>query len=246
MDKIKRIASLLEKLEISPQKVVLKWAQQGTIDLKQIASELETWRRENAFVRNWYDIRPGMYLYKNGKISHVYAENECQAVVLDVDTQNSKLLMMSLCGKVLPFSSQGYSFDTSGLLNGLNATYLLSQMAQDANCPVEAAQYCLNYSDAFVDAGMAFLLTEDEAKSLSPCAEQILLALNIAHVQTNGFWLSSSSGDCSNPEKSDKKEAKVFILHRDKVAINREYTTVPAAVYPVFRLSSGKLSALAE
>ena len=116
MNKNKQVDSLLEKLGISPREVVLEWAQKGRIDLKRIALQLETLRQESSFVHSWHDVSPGMYLYQNGQISHIYSKDECLAVILAVDTEARELLVKAYAKHpVAKDIAEAFSISVSGV-----------------------------------------------------------------------------------------------------------------------------------
>ena len=243
MDKTE-ITALIAKAGLSYQEIVTEWADQGLIDLKELENSLLELRRQREYVTGKGDVAAGMYLHKNGRIGRMFNSKECMAVILNVDRQKDELLMMSLNGKTLPFSSQGYCFDTQWLSSGLNATHMMSQMAEDAGAEVEAVRFCLGYSDAFVRDGAAFLMTEEEVLKLRPNSMQIMTALNAAHVPTNGFWLSTAIEKSPKSNEAEDNCALYFALQQDGITIGKECTTTPKEVYPVFNLHFSSLSGI--
>ena len=209
--------------------MILQWALNGQIDLQQIANEFEHLRLNNEFVNNWEKIVPGMYLHNNGKIGASYIKDVTLAVVLQVDYDKHEVLLMSLTGKVLPFSAQGFSFDTLGLFSGLNATHLLAQIAEDCAMTVEAATYCLQYANVYISQGVAFLPTEDEVKELFPYATQISEALRNAHVSARRFWTSTTSIN-NSPSEAPADRVQVFSLEQNTITFASEQCVSPSAV----------------
>ena len=238
------ITALIAKEGLSYQEIVTEWADHGLIDLKELENSLRELRQQREYVAAKGDVAAGMYLHKNGKIGRMFNYKECTAVILNVDRQKDELLMMSLNGKTLPFSSQGYCFDTQWLSCGLNATHMMSQMADDAGAEVEAVRFCLGYSDAFVREGAAFLMTEEEVLKLRPNSMQIMTALNAAQVPTSGFWLSTAIEKSLKADEAENNVALYFTLQQDGITIGKECTTTPKAVYPVFSLHFSSLNGI--
>lgn len=239
MDKMKKIASLLEKLELTPQEVVTDWICRGEIDLKQIQIALSQKQKETVFVTSKKEIDVGMFLYSDGKISTTYTEGKSIALVLDINQDKGTMLMMCLHKEILPFSTHNFNIDTVGLKSGMNATHFISQMVEDAdNASVEAVQYCLDYSDAFVEQGQAFLMTVDEVKALEPNLVKICSALHAAGISNGGFWLSTVA-----PSEKDAEavNAQVAMFMPDRVSIQKEYASIPQDVYPVYDLRFSQL-----
>lgn len=238
MDKMKKIASLLEKLEVTPEEAVIDWVRNGLIDLKSIQTALEQKRKETVFIASRQEVEPGMFLYANGKISATYTEGQCKALVLDVYSNRGTMLMMCLQKSVLPFCAQNSQIDTNGLNSGLNVTHFIKQMAEDVgDKSIEAALYCLNYEDAFVVASQAFMMTVNEAKSLEPNAGKISSALHTAGI-SDGFWLSTT---VVADKEGGPLSAQIAVFMPDRVALQKEYVTIPQAVYPVYELKFSRL-----
>lgn len=236
MDKEKKLSSLLEKLGLTPKEAVINWVRNGVIDLQDIQRTIEKMRKEIVFITSEADIVSGMFLYKNGKISATYTDGQCSAVILKVNRDS--LVMMCLEKANLPFCSQGFSVDTIGFKSGLNTTHFIRQMADAAQAESEAATYCLEYEDVFVGKKQAFMLTIDEVNDLEPEMERIVPALHTAGV-TGGFWLSTTADadkDC------DTTYAQVGMVMSDRIAVQKEYGTVPQAVYPVYELKISRLN----
>ncbi len=236
---MEKIASLLEKLEMTPQEVVIDWVANGLVDLKEIQTALAQRQKETVFVTSFKEIEPGMFLYNDGKVSSTYTEGQCSALVLATYPDRETMLMMCLHKALLPFCSQGFDIDTVGLLSGLNATHFIRQMADDVpGASVDAAQYCLDYNDAFVDKLQAFMLTVNELKALEPNLPQIVPALREAGA-VGGFWLSTTA---QIGQDADTVSANIAVFMPDRIAVQKEYATVPQAVYPVYELKFSKLN----
>ena len=237
--KIEKVSSLLNKLGLTPRELIVEWVRDGIVNMKEIQADLERMKNETVFVSSFGEITAGMFLYANGKISNTYSEKECCALVLDVIPENSELLMLSLQKVSVPFCSQGFVIDTDGILRGINATHFLSQMADGDGATVGAAQYCLEFSNAFVSAGMAYLMTEREVRNLEKNLQQIVPALKAANVFEGGFGLSTTA---EVDENTKTTYAKVGVFMPDRIAVQKEVGTIPLAVYPVFSLSSSHLA----
>ncbi len=231
---MEKIASLLEKLGMTPQEVVIDWVVNGKIDLRKIQTALTQKQKETVFVTSFEEIEPGMFLYNDGKVSQTYTEGKCSALVLATYPRREAMLMMCLHKAILPFCSQGFDIDTIGLLSGLNATHFIKQMADGLmNVSVDAAQYCLEYSDVFVSQSQAFMLTVDEIKKLEPDTAKISSALRTAGFTDGGFWLSTTALSDKN---TDTVSANVAVFMPDRISVQKEYATIPQAVYPVYEL----------
>lgn len=238
MKKMEKITSLLEKLELTPQEVVVNWLSDGIIDMKDIQTALTQKQKETVFVTSPKEVEPGMFLYNDGKVSTTYTTGKCSALVLDVYRDRNTLLMMCLQKALLPFCSPGFEIDTAGLKSGLNATHFIKQMADDApGASAEAAKYCLTYSDAFVEQ-QAYMLTVDELKTLEPNLSQIGSALRSAGID-GGFWLSTTA---QLDKENNAVSANIAVFMPDRIAIQKEYASVPQAVYPVYELKFSQLN----
>jgi len=238
-NKTEKIASLLEKLGLTPQDVVIDWVVSGTIDLKIVQDALLQKQKETVFVTSFSEIQPGMFLYDDGKISQTYTEGQCCALVLDVHKDRNTLLMMCLRKALLPFCSPECDIDTAYLKSGLNATHFIRQMAVDVlGVSADAAQYCLEYCDKFVEPSQAFMLTVDELKELEPNLSQIGSALREAGISEGGFWLSTTTKIGKDIESAG---AYIAMFMPDRIAVQKEYASIPQAVYPVYEMKFSKL-----
>ena len=236
MDKKKKLSSLLEKLGLTPKEVVIEWVRDGIVDLQDVKNTLEQMRKETQFVSSEQELTAGMFLYSDGKVSETYTEGQCCAMILKVGIDS--LLMLSLDKALLPFCSQGSVIDTIWLKSGLNATHFIKQMADDSGAVTDAANYCLEYENAFVQKKQAFMLTAEEVKELECDLELIIPALRKAGV-TDGFWLSTVA-DTDND--NGKASAQIGVFMPDRVAVQKEYIKIPQSVYPAFELKISRLN----
>ena len=153
---IEKVYALLKSLGTTPEEVVLKWVEEGKIDLDRIAELVkQNAQNKSSEIKKAKQVRAGMFLTNNRTICTEFNPDDCEAVVLKVFSNSREAWLMSVKGAKLAFSREGVDADTSGF-SGLNATHFVSQMAKDMKTDTEAADYCLEFANGFVEKGRPF------------------------------------------------------------------------------------------
>ena len=230
---VEKVYALLKSLGTTPEEVVLKWVEEGKIDLDRIAELVkQNAQNKSSEVKKAKEVKAGMFLTKNKKICSEYNPDECVAVVLKVFADSREALMLNIVGKKLAFSSGGIDTDTSGF-SSLNATHFVKQMAEDAKVAAEAANYCLEFENDFVEKGSAFLLSKEEVESLE-YNEDLRKAFDAAKLSDKTFWTVTTPADNLKPDDETYKTAYMFDLRGSKISLHSEYVRLPLDVHPAY------------
>ena len=235
-----KVYALLKSLGTTPEEVVLKWVDEGKIDLDRIAELVkQNAQNKSSEVKKAKEVKAGMFLTKNKTICSEYNPDECVAVVLKVFADSREALMLNIKGAHLAFSRDGASVDTTGF-GGLNATHFISQLAQEAQVSAEAADYCLEFENDFVKKGNAFLLAKEEVEGLED-VESLSRAFNAAKLSDKTFWTSTTpAGNMKNGEEISQT-AYIFDLRGSKVSLHSEYVKLPLDVHPAYMVKLNQI-----
>lgn len=237
---IEKVYALLKSLGTTPEEVVLKWVEEGRIDLDRIAELVkQNAQNKSSEVKKAKEVKAGMFLTKSKTICSEFNPDDCEAVVLRVSSNSREALMLSIEGKNLSFSREGVDADTSGF-SGLNATHFVSQMAKDMKTATEAADYCLEFANDFVEKGNAFLLSKEEVEEIE-CDEDLCKAFTAAKLADKTFWTSTTPADNLKPDDETYKTAYIFDLRGSKFSIHSEYVSLPLAVHPAYKVKLNQI-----
>lgn len=230
-----KVYALIKSLGTTPEDVVLKWVEEGKIDLDRIAELVKQNAQNNGSeIKKVKQVKAGMFLNNNKTISNEFAPDTCVAVVLKIFPNSREALVLNVAGISLPFSSDGIDVDTTGF-SGLNATHFISQMAKDANVTTEAANYCLEFENDFVAKGSAFLLSKDDLDNLE-VDEALSKAFAETKLADKTFWTSTTPGGNLKSENETYKTAYIFDLRSSKISLHSEYVSLPLDVHPAYKV----------
>lgn len=177
------------------------------------------------FVTDLSDVRPGMFLTKEGYVSRNYIADEIIAMVLGVS--DNKVEVLSVTGKEMPFGSPELFVDTKGL-NGLEATRLIISEAERLGLKADAAVYCQNFTvPGLVKQGDAFLLSQEEIIDIHSYFYNIQEALHSIDFTTSYLWSSSML-----MKRSGEPLVRMYALRSPVTA--EEMPDFPEYVYPAF------------
>lgn len=237
---VEEVYALLKSLGTTPEEVVLKWVEEGKVDLDRIVElAKQNVQNKSSEIKKNKQVRSGMFLTKKRTICTEFNPDDCEAVVLKVFSNSHEALMMSVKGVKLAFSREGVDTDTRGF-SGLNATYFVSQMAKEMKTDTEAADYCLEFANGFVEKGAAFLLSKDEAEDIE-CDEDLCKAFTVAKLADKTFWTSTTPAENMKPGDETYKTAYIFDIRGSKISIHSEYVSLPLDVHPVYKVNLNQI-----
>lgn len=177
------------------------------------------------FVPVLSDVRPGMFLTKEGYISRNYIADEIIAMVCGVI--DNKIEVLSVNGKEMLFGSPNLFVNTDGL-SGLEATRLIVAEAERLGLNADAAVYCQNFTvPGLVKQGDAFLLSKDEIIDIHSYFYNIQEALHNIKFTSGCLWSSSML-----KKSSSVPLIKVYALRSPM--ISEEIPDFPEYVYPAY------------
>ena len=177
------------------------------------------------FVATLSDVRPGMFLTKEGYVSRNYIADEIIAMVIGVF--GNKIEALSVIGKEMPFGSSELFVNTDGL-SGLEATRLIVAEAERLGLNADAAVYCQNFTvPGLVKQGDAFLLTKEEIIDVHSYFYNIQEALHSIDFTASYLWSSSMLMKC--PE-----EPMVRMYALRSPIISEEIPDFQEYVYPAY------------
>ena len=232
---LEKIYALLESIGMTPEELVLKWIENGKIDLDRIAELVRKNAQEKSFeLKKVKEVEPGMFLTADKKVCRQFDAERSAAIVLKVYDDNRTALAVDINGVSLAFSRDGLETDTLGF-SGLNATHYISQMALDQNVTAEAADYCIEFENSFIRKSTAFLPSKEELESLDAVAEKIYPAFVAAKMADKTLWTSTTPARSLKEEETCKTEY-IFSLRSSKVSIHSEYVSLPLSVHPFYKV----------
>lgn len=232
---LEKIYALLESVGMTPEELVLKWIDNGKIDLDRIAELVrKNVQEKSSEVKKVKEIEPGMFLTADKKVCRQFDAEKCAAIVLKVYDDNRTALAVDINGVSLAFSRDGLETDTLGF-SGLNATHYVSQMALDQKVRAEAADYCLEFENSFVRKNTAFLPSKEEIESLEADAEKIYPAFSAARMTDKTFWTSTTPAR-NLKDAETCKTAYIFSLRGPKISFHSEYVSLPLDVHPFYKV----------
>ena len=231
---LEKIYALLEGVGMTPEELVLKWIENGRIDLDRIA-ELAKQNAQNksSEIKTIKEVEAGMFLTSDMSVCREFDAENSLAIVLKVNRDKKTALVFNLTGANLSFSRGNIDIDTSGF-GGLNATHFVSQMAQDFGITAEAADYCLEFENALVAKGKAFLPSVDEVKEWEADHEKIYQAFLAAKIADKTFWTSSTSEGIKQQTETANKTAYIFGIGNSQISVHLENVCLPLDVHPVY------------
>lgn len=228
-----KIYALLKSLGTTPEEVVLKWIEEGKVDLDRIAELVkQNAQNKSSEITKAKQVRAGMFLTKNKTICSEFNSDDCVAIILKVDIDKREILVFNIAGVSLAFSREGIDTDTTGF-RGLNATHFVSQMAKDANVTAEAADYCLEFENDFVQKGNAFLLSKEDVTDIED-SESLSKAFAATKLSDKTFWTSTTPAVNLKPEELNCQTAYIFDLRGSKISLHSEYVKLPLDVHPAY------------
>lgn len=237
---LEKIYSLLEGVGMTPEELVLKWAESGRIDLDRIAELVkQNAKDKSSEVKKIKEVEAGMFLTSDMSVCKEFDAEKSLAIVLAVNRSERTALAFNIAGVNLAFSREGLDADTSGF-SGLNATHFISQMALDAGVTAEAADYCLNFENALVDKGRAFLPSKDEIKECEGECDKIYQAFAAAKIANKTFWSSTTNEGTKQTSESVGKTAYIFSFGNSQISVHSENICLPLEVHPVYTVDLKK------
>lgn len=238
---LEKVYALLEGIGMTPEELVLKWIENGRVDLDRIA-ELAKQNSQNkdSEIKKIKEVEPGMFLTSDGTVCCEYDGENSLAIILAVNRDKKTALVFNIAGSCLPFSRDGLDTDTSGF-SGLNATHFISQMAFDAGITAEAADYCLLFENDFVQKGNAFLLSKEEVQALENDADKIYRAFSAAKIADKIFWTSTTFDGSSKQAETANKMAYIFGIGSPNIPVRSENARLPLDVHPAYTVNLKKL-----
>lgn len=218
-----RLQKLLTDLGVDSETLLLKLINEKGLTEDKIRSIMHA--QTPKFVMSISDVRPGMFLTKEGYVSRNYIADEVIAMVIGVFS--NKIEALSVSGTAMPFGSSELFVDTDGL-SGLEATRLIVAEAERLNLQADAAMYCQNFSvPGLVKPGDAFLLSKEEIIDIHSYFYNIQEALHNIKFTSGCLWSSSMM------EKSPSGPlVKVYALRSPMVS--EEMPDFSMYVYPAF------------
>lgn len=228
MEKIEKLEKLIEKCGLSRENIVLQWARQGLIDLSEIQKDIKP-EVKIVYITDINDLQPGMFFYGNYQVSPEYADNAL-GVIFGLDDAN--IFVLSLEGENLPFSRDGFNIE-SGDFGSLSATHFLVQMADSYNKNVEAAKYCLEYSNSIVSCGSAFLLSDKDISRLQKNSAAVHTAFKTAGISDTCLWT------CGTAPMEEPTKACFYSFNGGYTM--SEVTTIPLPVHPAFVVKKSQI-----
>lgn len=217
-----QLNDLLAKFNISADTLLLKMINATGLTQASIQKLIEM--QTPQLVHDEKDVRPGMFLTREGHVSKNYVADETIAMVLGGG--KGKVKAMSLNGKELPFSTSNLFVDTVGH-DGLDATRLIVAAARKHKLHAEAAEYCQSFAlSGLVKKGDAYLLSEDEVKEVQSYFFNIQEALHSVNFTSGCLW-SSTMG-----QNGAMATAAVYSFR--SLSICPETVDFPQFVYPAF------------
>lgn len=228
-----KIYALIKSLGATQEEIVLKWVEEGKIDLDRIAELVkQNAQNKSSEVKKAKQVKAGMFLTKNKTICSEYTPDDCVAIVLKVFPNSREALMFNIEGASLSFSREGITADTTGF-RGLNATHFVSQMAKDISATTEAADYCLEFENEFVEKGKAFLLSKEDVADLED-VEDIYKAFVLTKLSDKTFWTSTTPAGNLKSGEETRQTAYIFDLRSSKISLYSEYVRLPLDVHPAY------------
>ena len=159
-----QLRNLLVDLKTDSETLLLKLINEKRLTEDGIRHSLHA--QSPKFVSVLSDVRPGMFLTKEGYISRNYIADEIIAMVCGVI--DNKIEVLSVSGQEMLFGSPNLFVNTDGL-SGLEATRLIVAEAERLGLNADAAVYCQNFTvPGLVKQGDAFLLSKDEIIDMIP------------------------------------------------------------------------------
>ncbi|MBQ8482337.1 MAG: hypothetical protein IJ532_07380 [Alphaproteobacteria bacterium] len=230
-----KVYTLLKSIGMTPEEVVLKWIEEGKIDLNRIeelAKQIE--QNKSSEIKKLKQVKAGMFLTRNKTICNEFIPDECEAIILKVIADTGEALVFNITGQTLAFAREGIAVDTTDF-SGLNATHFVSQMAKDMNVTPEAADYCLEFENAFVTKGNAFLLSKEEVADLVD-VEAICKSFEAAKLADKTFWTSTTPADSLKSDDEIFQTAYIFSLRGSRITLHSEYVSLPLCVHPAYKV----------
>lgn len=229
-----KVYALIKSLGTTPEEVVLKWAQEGKIDLDRIAEFVkQNAQNKSSEVKKIKEIEPGMFLTSDMSVCKEFDAEKSMAIVLSVNYDKKTALVFNITGANLSFSREGLKVDTSGF-SGFNATHFIWQMALDAGVTAEAADYCLKFENALVPEGKAFLPSMDEVKEWETNCEKIYPAFVAAKIADKTFWTSTTFDSAKQQTEQANGTAYIFSIGNSQIPVHSENVCLPLDVHPVY------------
>ena len=221
----KRIEKMLDSAGISKEELVLSWVREKKIDLQKLQEQIS--HQPKIDVK---EVSAGMFVYPDKKISSNYDETAI-ALILSVNDDGTALLL-SLNGKLLPFTdNDALLIETYGL-SGFNAMQFIVQMSEDKLSELKAIKYCQQYFHSHNDLILqeqAFLLAEKEVGRLN--YETLYPAFEKAGLLNRNIWTSTIKS-CDNRLKN-----VVFQINNECIAFQKVNGNSKAYVHPVWKKS---------
>lgn len=222
MDK-EGLKKLLTDLDVDSETLLLKLINEKGLTEDGIKRIMHA--QSPKFVATLSDVRPGMFLTKEGYVSRNYIADEIIAMVIGVF--GNKIEALSVIGKEMPFGSSELFVDTEGL-SGLEATRLIVAEAERLNLQADAAGYCQNFTvPGLVKPGDAFLLAKEEIIDVHSYFYNIQEALHNIKFTSGCLWSSSML-----KKSSSVPLIKVYALRSPM--ISDEMPDFSMYVYPAF------------
>ncbi len=191
MNIFEQINELMKIEGVSAQEIATKWAEMGLLDVSKLRGvNVAT----TEIISSISDVKPGMFLSRNGKICKNFIADDIEAIILSIF--NNEALALCLHKEILPFSSDGFCVDTSKM-DALSATKYICEKAKESGKKVEAAQYCVEYESFIVKKGTAFLLSEKEKNDMRSYYFNLKEAFGLANLKEDLFWTAITNG-CTN------------------------------------------------
>lgn len=213
--------SLLADLDIPADTLLLKIINATGLTQSSIQKVIEM--QTPQLLHDEKDVRPGMFLTREGYVSRNYVADETVALVLGEG--KGKVKAMYLEGKEMPFSTSNLSVDTVGH-DGLDATRLIVATARTQKMHAEAAEFCQAFAlPGLVKKGDAYLLSEEEVKEVQSYFFNIQEALRSVNFTNGCLWTSTM-------ERKETATALVYSMR--SLTICPEILDFPQFVYPAF------------
>ncbi len=222
MDK-EGLKKLLTDLEVDGETLLLKLINEKGLTEDGIKRIMHA--QSPRFVATLSDVRPGMFLTKEGYVSCNYIADEIIAMVCGVI--DNKIEVLSVNGKEMLFGSPNLFVNTDGL-SGLEATRLIVAEAERLGLNADAAVYCQNFTvPGLVKQGDAFLLSKDEIIDIHSYFYNIQEALYCIDFTASYLWSSSMLMKCPG-------EPMVRMYALRSPIISEEIPDFPEYVYPAY------------
>ena len=224
-----QLQNLLTALGVNSETLLLKLINEKGLTEEKIRGIMKA--KAPKYITNLSDVRPGMFLTKEGYVTRNYIADDVIALVFGVFKK--KIEVISVEGKEMPFGSPELFVDTDGL-SGLEATRLIAAEARRLNLRADAAVYCQNFTvPGLVEQGEAFLLSPEEIIDIHSYFYNIQEALHNINFTTGFLWSSSML-------KKQSSDPMIKVYEIRSPVMSEEMPDFPQYVYPAFFVSFRK------